>query len=609
MTDKKEVYEQIEELLRSLAPFYSERVTEHQYKLQAPNHWFALNNVRAYEPEPVTISQIHQQYPFASIKRQSENYAALAEAGLLQAVDTDTYVLTENGRELIEGFFHAAHKGLDASESPSPVGALSIQKMERLAKLLGQIVVASLEAPEPNEKLALNGSRWTDPGENASTVVKLDQYVTDLLRFRTDAHNAAWRKYDLGGRTWETFTQVEQGEAKTAAGLAERLNYRGYSADDYGASLSELEELGWLEEIDNEWVLTAKGNQIKQEVGSETDRIYFESWKKLGDTEIAELFELLSEANESLQHEGAVIAWELALKLGQTIPSAANDVVQPLFEKYFSEPATFFPTLMASGKSPESYSVKDHRQRFPYNSSERANQVLSDAAESGLLTTSNGGYVLSNQGRKAIDTVNDVFYSRLDEIDPLMDEDTQALADLLHKIVDASLEAVEPESKWSLANMHNCHPEQSYSSLAQIDQYLDDLNAFRDDVHIAVWQPYEIDGRSWETFTLVWRGEASTAEELVERLPFRGYELADYTQSLERLTERGWLRKSGDKYKVTKKGQAVRDEAEEKTNRYFFAPWKELSNPERFRIRALLTRTRLRIESLVENQEAEVVSA
>ncbi len=47
MTDKKEVYEQIEELLRSLAPFYSERVTEHQYKLQAPNHWFALNNVRA----------------------------------------------------------------------------------------------------------------------------------------------------------------------------------------------------------------------------------------------------------------------------------------------------------------------------------------------------------------------------------------------------------------------------------------------------------------------------------------------------------------------------------------------------------------------------------
>ncbi len=156
--------------------------------------------------------------------------------------------------------------------------------------------------------------------------------------------------------------------------------------------------------------------------------------------------------------------------------------------------------------------------------------------------------------------------------------------------------------------MHNCHPEKSYSSLAQIDQYLDDLNAFRDDVHIAAWQPYEIDGRSWETFTFVWRGEVSSAAELVERLPFRGYEEADYTQSLELLTELGWLKKSDDHYKLTKKGQAVRKKAEETTDRYFFAPWDQLSSSETFRLRTLLTRTRLRLESLAEEQQTEVVS-
>ena len=132
MADKKDIYAQIEELLRSLAPFYSEGVTEHQYKLQAPSHWFVLNNVRAYEPESVTISQIHQQYPFTAIKRQSKNYAALADAGLLSVTDTDTYRLTEDGRQLIEGFFQAAHEGLNSPDSPSPVGAISNKKMERL---------------------------------------------------------------------------------------------------------------------------------------------------------------------------------------------------------------------------------------------------------------------------------------------------------------------------------------------------------------------------------------------------------------------------------------------------------------------------------------------
>lgn len=603
MIDKKEIYTQIGELLPSLAPFYSERVAELQYKHKAPSNWFALNNVRADESKPVPITHIHRRQPYTSIDRQFEIYNTLAEEGLLEVVEKGSYLLTEQGRQLIEGFFQIAHEDL------APVDVMPGEKTKRLEKLLSKVVKSTLEAEEPAEKLVLKSSRWTDPGEDASAVAKIDQYVTDLIRFRDDAHYAAWRRLEVDGKTWEAFTQVEQGEADDSSSLAERLSNRGYSEEDYADSLQNLGEKGWLEEVDNKWQPTSKGKQIKEKVENETDRLFFASWNVLGEEELTELAELIGEANENLRYKGQAITWDLALKLGQTIPAAANDVVRPLFEKYFAQPATFFPTLMASGKAPEPYSAQDHGLRFPYINPDRINQVLSDAADSGLLSSFNGGYKLSNKGQEAIESVNDVFYSRLGEIDSVLEDDSQALAELLHKLVDASLEATEPESKWSLTNMHDCHLDKSYNSLAKIDQYLDDLNAFRDDVHIAAWQPYDIDGRSWEAFTFVWRGDVSTAEELVEKLPNRGYDEADYEESLDLLVKRGWLEQSGNEYATTKQGQAIRNEAEETTNRYFFAPWDELSSSEKFRLRTLLTRTRLRLQSLIEEQQAEELEA
>ena len=62
----------------------------------------------------------------------------------------------------------------------------------------------------------------------------------------------------------------------------------------------------------------------------------------------------------------------------------------------------------------------------------------------------------------------------------------------------------------------------------RIDQYLTDLNAYRNDASLSVWQPYGVSGATWEAFTCLWRGDARTLDALCDRLSFRGHPHDDY---------------------------------------------------------------------------------
>ena len=70
------------------------------------------------------------------------------------------------------------------------------------------------------------------------------------------------------------------------------------------------------------------------------------------------------------------------------------------------------------------------------------------------------------------------------------------LSGLMARIVDATLAADESQAKWALQNMHACHPENGYGALATIDQMIDDLNAFRGQIHMAAWQSHVVRGRA-----------------------------------------------------------------------------------------------------------------
>ena len=102
------------------------------------------------------------------------------------------------------------------------------------------------------------------------------------------------------------------------------------------------------------------------------------------------------------------------------------------------------------------------------------------------------------------------------------------MADLLRKLVDGAGRAEFSSGVFSLELVQGGHPEVERGTLAEVDQLLDDLNAFRDDAHIAAWISTGVRGHVWEVLTFIWNGEAKSAAELVEKLPYRSFLVEEF---------------------------------------------------------------------------------
>ena len=279
--------------------------------------------------------------------------------------------------------------------------------------------------------------------------------------------------------------------------------------------------------------------------------------------------------------------------IGETSASIyplAQDIMGSQFEKHFSEQRFYGPTFLAAQIAPKSISVNLYSKRNPYAQPEGFKKTLADAAETGYLEPDGkGGYVVSEKGANTIQTVHEAFYDHINKINRLSGDKLKVLAELLDKLVSACTKADLPNGMLCLDISHYGHPKVEPASLAQVDQHLDDMNAFRDDAHISAWTPVDVDGHTWEVFTFVWNGEANTVEKLVERLPYRTYLAEDYTATLNDLTERGWIEPGADGYQVTAQGKQLRNETEAATDENFFGPWKILTDDEVTRLGELLT--------------------
>jgi predicted transcriptional regulator len=518
---------------------------------------------------------------------------------MIERVGEGAYQLLDQGRRAIEDIFEAAHQNLSA------VKLLPADEMEQLNDLLYRLVEATLEAPEPEQKWAILSSRWTDPQEDTVGTAKADQYLTDLYMFRDDAHIAAWKPYDISGHAWETLTFVWRGDLNTAEGLAERLGqYRGYTAEGYQEAFQELADRGWVIEKEGVYKLTEKGKQVREEAEEATDRHFYVGWSALSKDELARLEDLLTRTKEKLQAAGLDQLWSLTKDVSQAIPAAVRDEVNALFEESgLNEPAYSFNVLFAAQRfAPDLVSAARLGIRNPYSDPAQLDKYLSEVAEAGFITPKEGGeYEPTEKGLTAFQKVNHDFYTRLGELDTLPEENLIQVENLLTKVVQASLDAEEPADKPCITVSHRGHFAGEYAPLARIDNRLDDLNAFRDDVHLAAWQPSGVSGQAWEALTFLWRGEARTAEELVEKLPFRGHSAEAYAEALADLASRSWVEETADGYQLTEKGQAVRQQAEETTDRYFLAPWACLSDAEKLQLDDLLTRLKNNLQKMTEN--------
>lgn len=294
MLDQKQLWPLVGDATQALVPFYREGMRKAIADSGVPDNWFPLSLARGSAPAPFTVERFHALTPYSARERLIESLEELAGLELLERAGENAYQLTERGRDAVEGIYGAAHRGL-ATVDPLPGG-----DMDQLNGLLRRLVDATLEAPEPEEKWAVACSRWTDPGKSASGAARTDQYLTDLVRYRDDAHIAAWKPYDVSGQAWEALTFVWRSQANTAAELAEKLPSRGYCEGDYAEALEHLVGRGWLERTEDGYRVTDAGEAMRQEAEDATERHYFAPWACLTEAEVDQLHELLTRLKNSL---------------------------------------------------------------------------------------------------------------------------------------------------------------------------------------------------------------------------------------------------------------------------------------------------------------------
>ena len=598
MLDKEQLQSLMAETMQAFTPFYWGAMQKAIQDSGVPDAWFFLSLARGSDPQPLSLERVRALAPYGAQGPIVERLEKLAQLELLERVGDDAYRLTDPGRETVEGIFEAAHQDMGA------IKTLSAGDVDQLNSLLQRLVKATLESPEPDEKWSLAYSRWTDPGEGAPGAVKTDQYLTDLLRFRDDAHIAAWKPHGVSGRAWEALSFIWQGDVSSAKELVERLPYRSHTAEDYQAALQDLATRGWLAEEAGVYKLTAEGKQVREKAEDETDRYHFIGWSALSEDEVAQLVDLLTRTRESLQAATLGLVRSLAIGVSQGIFGATRDVVTSLIKKHeLDKPGYFFFLLATQAFEPDPVSAAHLQARGPYNHPARVDALLSELAEVGLLAPEGSdAYKLTDKARAALHEIHHVFYTHLGEIAVLSAEDLSRLAGFIEKVVQACLEAQEPADKLNLSTSHHAHPSQEYAPLAKIDQHLDDFNAFRDDAHLAAWKPYGVSGHAWEALTFVWRGDARTAKELEKKLPYRGYAAEVYAEALANLAERGWIEEADDAYQATDKGQTLRQQAEDETDRIFFAPWACLNVRESVQLHGLLARLKDELQQLAPDE-------
>jgi predicted transcriptional regulator len=247
--------------------------------------------------------------------------------------------------------------------------------------------------------------------------------------------------------------------------------------------------------------------------------------------------------------------------------------------------------LAAHTFEPKPVASSNLRVRGPYTAAGRYEERLRKAARLGYLKAAHEGeYRLTDLGRRTVRRIIDAAYKAMSRLEPLPAADLDRLAALLYRLVDASLQAPEPPGKWCIHLSRRLDPGEQAHAVVRIEQYLSDLNAYRDDSHLAAWRPHELDAKAWEAFTYLWRGDAKTLDDLVQKLDRRGHAREDYEEALNDLVQRGLAKEDAGSgtYRISKQGQALRQKAEDTTNTYFYEPWKVLEDGDVEDLRGLL---------------------
>jgi hypothetical protein len=276
--------------------------------------------------------------------------------------------------------------------------------------------------------------------------------------------------------------------------------------------------------------------------------------------------------------QGTMFGGALALRTKHGLPPF--EPLHPLLQVkrgYAESPGWFL--AQAREFDPEALTVQKLRVRDVYASERIVQALLEIMASEKWFDVRGAEYHLTDAGRELLNRTRERTLELFTPFQPMSAQEIERLELLLRRIIETSLTCPEPPGTWSLRYSRRRAPDVNAPMILKLFYHFSDLNAYRDDAHMAAFQPHHIQGYEWEAFSFICDG-ASTADEIYEQLAHRGYSRHDYAAVLDELAKRGWLAAQNGGFIPSERGRTLRAKAEQLTDDYFYAAWSCLDDGE-----------------------------
>jgi hypothetical protein len=246
------------------------------------------------------------------------------------------------------------------------------------------------------------------------------------------------------------------------------------------------------------------------------------------------------------------------------------------------------------------FSLIDFQKRDPFTNPEQFERVFVRLNVKGWIEPlADGSYRVTERAREGVRHIIGMGDTLLLDFKAMAEAELSRLVLFLKQLVAECQASPEPPEKWAVLVRFRVADE--YSPLiVQVREYLLDLFAYRDDSHLAASRPCFNDaGIVWLVLRSLHEGLAVNAEQMAEKMTFRGYEAEDYDIAIQAAVQLGWAEQGDrlDAFRLTDEGKRLRARAEGLTDQYFYAPWSVLMQNEIDELYTLLTKLREGLDS------------
>jgi len=241
----------------------------------------------------------------------------------------------------------------------------------------------------------------------------------------------------------------------------------------------------------------------------------------------------------------------------------------------------------------EYFSMEEFQKRDPFTNPEQFEKAFARFEVKGwIFPLPDERYQVSRRAQDAVREIVGAGDAYLAKFDLIPETELKQLINFFKQLWTGILEAPEPPEKWSIATrFHTAHANSP--SIVLIREFFMDLFAYRDDSHLSAARPhFGQAGIVWDVLSSIANGSAVNAEQMAERMSFRGYDESDYEVALQAAVEIGWAEAVGEKniFLPTPKGRETREQVEHLTDEYFYRPWSVLTDDELDEFYDLLTK-------------------